>query len=114
MNFSARIGALVMALCLSLPALAISLDQAKAALDDVKQGGYIGEKPTGYLGVIKSGAQAAEIAEAINEARRDEYERIAQKHGVDITKIEAVAGKKAIDKTPAGQYVMINGEWVRK
>lgn len=106
--------AFVLALCLSLPALGMTLEEAKAKLDQAKQEGYLGEKATGYLGVVEAGGNAAAIAEAINEARREEYRRIAEKHNLDVTKVEAVAGKKAIEKTPPGQYVMVEGEWVRK
>lgn len=106
--------AFVLALCLSLPALGMTLEEAKAKLDQAKQEGYLGEKATGYLGVVEAGGNAAAIAEAINEARREEYRRIAEKHNLDVTKVEAVAGKKAIEKTPPGQYVMVEGEWIKK
>lgn len=114
MNLFARIGVLMLALCLSLPALGMSLDEAKSELDNVKRAGYVGETPTGYLDVVKPGGQAREIVDAINQARREEYTRIAEKHGVAVVKVEAVAGTKAIERTPPGQYVLIEGEWVKK
>lgn len=105
---------LVLGLCLSLPVLALPLEEAKAQLEETKQAGTLGEKSTGYLGVVKAEGQAAAIAEAINQARRQEYQRIAAKHGIDLTEVEVVAGKKAIEKTPPGQYVMVEGRWLRK
>lgn len=109
-----RMGALVLALCLSLPALGMSLDAAKSELEAAKASGHVGETPTGYLAVVKAGDHAAEIVAAINEARRAEYARIAEKHGISVTKVEAVAGQKAIEKTPEGQFIQVNGSWVRK
>ncbi len=126
MTLLTRFGAAVLALCLSLPALAISLDEAKRGLEPAKSAGLVGETPTGhygksggmpptgYLEVVRPEGQAADIVDAINRARRDEYARIAQKHGIPVAEVEAVAGKKAIEKTPAGQYIQLNGKWVRK
>lgn len=110
----AKFTTLALALCLSLPALGISLNEAKNQLEAVKQQGQVGETPTGYLDVVGSDGRAREIAEAINEARREEYARIAQKHNIPVTQVETVAGKKAMEKTPAGQFILTEGQWVKK
>lgn len=104
----------VMAFGISASVLAMGLDEAKQKLDSVKQQGLVGETPTGYLDVVRAEGQAKEVVEAINSARRDEYKRIAEKHNIPVTQVETVAGKKAIEKTPAGQYVEMGGKWVKK
>ncbi len=114
MNVLARTTALLLMILVSLPAMAMDLEEAKARLDDVKREGLVGEKPTGYLGVVRAEDDAREIVETINQARREEYVRIAEKHDIAVTKVESVAGKKAVEKTPEGQYVEIEGAWVRK
>lgn len=114
MKRSAKFTTLALALCLSLPAFGISLNEAKNQLETVKQQGQVGETPTGYLDVVGSDERAREIVDAINEARRQEYARIARKHNIPVTQVETVAGKKAIEKTPAGQFVVIEGQWVKK
>ncbi|SNC75936.1 hypothetical protein SAMN04487881_3164 [Marinobacter sp. es.048] len=106
--------ALVLAFGISASVLAMGLDEAKQKLDSVKQQGLVGETPTGYLGVVRAEGQAKEVVEAINSARRDEYKRIAEKHNIPVTQVETVAGKKAIEKTPSGQYVQMGGKWVKK
>lgn len=106
--------ALVLAFGFSASVLAMGLDEAKQKLDSVKQQGLVGETPTGYLDVVRAEGQAKEVVEAINSARRDEYKRIAEKHNIPVTQVETVAGKKAIEKTPAGQYVEMGGKWVKK
>ncbi|PTB92701.1 DUF1318 domain-containing protein [Marinobacter sp. B9-2] len=106
--------ALVMAFGISASVLAMGLDEAKQKLDSVKQQGLVGETPTGYLDVVRAEGQAREVVEAINSARREEYKRIAEKHDIPVTQVETVAGKKAIEKTPAGQYVEMGGKWVKK
>jgi hypothetical protein len=63
---------------------------------------------------VTSDARARDIAQAINDARRDAYAGIAQKNGIAVSKVEAVAGQKAVEKTPAGQYIEMDGRWVKK
>ena len=114
MSSRIRIAAVLMALGLSLPALALDLNQASAALGQAKASGQVGEKPTGYLGVVTPGGQAAEIVRLINEARRGEYQQVAKKNAIPLGDVEALAGKKAMEKTPSGQFIQSGGQWVRK
>ncbi|WP_297796222.1 YdbL family protein [uncultured Marinobacter sp.] len=109
-----QLGAFILAIAMSVPALAMGLDEAKQKLESVKQQGLVGETPTGYLDVVRGEGDAREVVEAINSARRDEYTRIAEKHDIPVTQVETVAGKKAIEKTPSGQFVLIEGQWVKK
>jgi uncharacterized protein YdbL (DUF1318 family) len=104
----------LLALSLSLPALAMNLSEAMAALGPAKSSGQLGEKPDGYLGVVSSGGQAQDIAKLINQARQAEYQRLARENGLQLGDVEALAGQKALEKTPAGQYIQLNGKWVRK
>tara|TARA_Y100001951_G_scaffold104853_1_gene118272 strand:+ start:21577 stop:21918 length:342 start_codon:yes stop_codon:yes gene_type:complete len=105
---------LLLALTLSLPAYALTLNQAMSALGDAKASGQLGEQPNGYLGVVRPGGQADEIARLINQARRAEYQKVAQDNGISLSDVEAIAGKKAIDRTPAGQFIQLGGQWVKK
>ncbi|SRR5690554_559310 len=100
-------------LLLGTPAWALSLQDAMAGLDQAKEQGLVGEQPDGYLGVVKAQGNAAEIVRLINEARKAEYQRLASKNGISISNVEAIAGKKAIEKTRPGHYIYSNG-WVRK
>lgn len=114
MTLHKRIASLLLLLSLSLPALALNLNDAMSALGDAKAGGQLGEMPNGYLGVVKAGGQAEEIARLINQARRAEYQKLAEQNGIQRSDVEAIAGKKAIEKTPAGQYIQLQGEWRKK
>jgi uncharacterized protein YdbL (DUF1318 family) len=108
------ISTLLLALTLSLPAYALSLNQAMSALGNAKASGQLGEQPNGYLGVVKPGGQADEIARLINEARRAEYQKVAKDNGISLSDVEAIAGKKAIERTPKGQFIQLNGQWLQK
>jgi uncharacterized protein YdbL (DUF1318 family) len=99
---------------ISLPVMAMDLQQAMSALGAAKTQGLVGEQPNGYLGVVGSSAQAKEIAELINKARKAEYQKLAAKNGIQLADVEAIAGKKAIEKTDPGQFIYLNGQWQKK
>ncbi|WP_397379501.1 YdbL family protein [Pseudomonas sp.] len=114
MTLYKRLASLLLLLSLSLPAVALNLNEAMSALGDAKASGQLGEMPNGYLGVVTGGGQAAEIAQLINQARRAEYQKLAAQNGIKLSDVEIIAGKKALDKTPAGQYIQLDGKWQRK
>ncbi len=87
------------------------------SLDEAKQQGLLGERPDGYLGLIQpsSNADAVQVMKDINNKRRDVYKGIASKNGTALSAVEALAGKKAIAKTPSGEFIMQpNGTWTPK
>ena len=84
--------AFILALSLALPALAMGLEEAKQQLETAKQQGLLGETPAGYLEVVRAEGNAREVADAINNARREEYTRIAEKHNIPVTQVETVDG----------------------
>jgi uncharacterized protein YdbL (DUF1318 family) len=114
MTLFKRFAGLLLLLSLSLPAAALNLNEAMSALGDAKVSGQLGEMPNGYLGVVKGGGQASEIARLINQARRAEYQKLANENGIKLSDVETIAGQKALDKTPPGQYIQVQGQWQRK
>ncbi|WP_372965623.1 YdbL family protein [Marinobacter sp.] len=109
-----QLSAVLLTIAMAVPAFGMSLSDAKQKLEAAKQQGLVGETPTGYLGVVRAEGDTREVVDAINSARRDEYTRIAEKHAIPVTQVETVAGKKAIEITPSGQFVLIDGRWVKK
>ena len=94
----------------SAPGWAISLQDAKAQ-------GLVGEQPNGYLGLVKAnaGADVKALMNNINAQRKKEYQAIARRNNTELNVVEALAGKKAIEMTPAGQYVKLpSGQWVKR
>lgn len=114
MRMSIRYVSLLLALLLSAPALALNLNQAMSALPEAKAAGLLGEQPNGYLGVVTPGGNAEEVARLINQARRAEYQRLAGENGIQLNDVESIAGKKALERTPAGQYILLNDVWMKK
>ena len=99
---------------LSLPVLAMNLQQAMAALGQAKAQGLVGEQANGYLGAVASNADASDIVKLINDARRAEYSRLAQQNNIAVADVEAMAGKKAIERTNSGHFILLDGKWVKK
>lgn len=89
---------------------AIDLQTAKAQ-------GLVGEQPNGYLGLVKPGAgsDVKNMMTHINAARKSAYQAISKRNNTELGVVETLAGKKAIEKTPAGQYIKLpSGKWVKK
>src|SRR5690606_22163305 len=114
MRTPVRIFGLLLALLLSAPVLALNLNEAMSALPAAKAAGQLGEQPDGYLGVVSPVGNAQEIARQINEARRQEYQRLARENNIQLRDVESVAGKKALEKTPSGQYMKLNVVWMKR
>ncbi|MBQ0777709.1 YdbL family protein [Halopseudomonas laoshanensis] len=114
MRMNSRFFAVLLALLVSAPVWALSLNEAMSALPAAKSAGQLGEQPNGYLGVVSPSESAAEIARQINQARREEYQRLAEENGIQLRDVESIAGKKALDRTPAGQYILLNDVWMKK
>jgi uncharacterized protein YdbL (DUF1318 family) len=87
------------------------------SLQDAKAQGLVGEQANGYLGLVKSAA-SAEVKALMNEVnakRKNEYQDIARRNKTELGVVEALAGKKAIEMTPSGQYVKSpSGQWIKK
>lgn len=98
-------------LCALFPVAACAL-----SLDEAKAGGLVGEKGDGYLGAIEStpSADVQGLVADINGKRRAKYLEIAKQNGTEPRSVESIAGKKAIENTPAGQFVMGPSGWAKK
>lgn len=103
-----------LALLCTAPAAALNLNEAMASLEALKARGELGEMPNGYLGVVRDGGQAAEIAHLVNQARRAEYKKLAQQNGITESQVQTMAGQRNISRARSGYFVQQNGQWVRK
>ena len=101
--------------------LCLSLGGATAAsagpLADAKAAGWLGERPDGYVGLVRPDAppDVRSLASEVNAQRARHYEEIAQRNGTTPVAVAVLAGRKLIERTPPGQYVMDDqGRWSRK
>ena len=101
------LGALSLAAIMAVPAFALDLDQAK-------QQGLVGETNSGYLAAVKPSGDVDALVSSVNGKRKAHYQKIAQQNGITLEQVEARAGLKAIEKTPAGQFVNTGAGWQKK
>jgi len=83
-------------------------------LQTAKAQGMVGETMTGYLAPVQATPEVQQLVNTINAKRRQHYTQIAKRNNTSLQAVEQLAGKKAISKTPSGQYININGSWTRK
>jgi len=100
---------LVVTLLVAVGALAADLEQAK-------RDGLVGERADGFLGLVVSSAPADVVAlvNEVNAKRKAEYERIAKSNDLTLEQVQALAGKKTIEKTRKGDWIFVNGGWQKK
>lgn len=104
------------ALALAVASLTLSQPAAAQSLDDAKSQGLVGERIDGLLGSPK-GTVSADIAammDRINSERLAKYRDIAAKNNTSVQAVQAIVGRKLIDKAPSGHYIDDGSGWRRK
>ncbi len=87
-----------------------------ADLGESKDAGIVGEREDGYIGFVEAtpAADVTTLIQTVNDQRRAEYERIAEANGLTREQVEALAGKKAVERTESGGFIFVGGEWQAK
>ena len=100
---------ILMLLWLPMAASALDLQQAKSQ-------GLVGELDNGYLASVgKSSTKLEGLIADINRKRKAKYQQIANSNKVTLAQIENRAGKNAIKRTTAGNYIKPkNSAWRKK
>ena len=84
-------------------------------LQTAKTQGLVGETPTGYLAPVQGGNnEVGQLVQSINAQRQEEYQKIAQRNNTPLQAVEQFAGKQAMEKTPGGQFILLDGAWKKK
>jgi uncharacterized protein YdbL (DUF1318 family) len=87
-----------------------------AEIDQAKRQGLVGERADGYVGLVDESAptEVRRLVADINAKRKEEYQRIARDNDLQLEQVQALAGRKAIDKTGPGGWILVNGGWEQK
>ncbi|HHD63046.1 MAG TPA: DUF1318 domain-containing protein [Desulfobulbaceae bacterium] len=83
-------------------------------LGAAKAQGLVGETVTGYLAPVKATPEVQKLVNSINAKRKAMYAKIAKRNGTSLPAVEQLAGKKAIEKTPPGQFINLGKGWQKK
>jgi len=100
---------------LAITILAITFSAWAVTLDQAKQQGLVGEMANGYLGVVKNNSDVQSLVASVNAKRKAIYLKLARQNKLTMEQVTALAGKKALAKTKAGNYIKnASGAWVKK
>lgn len=109
---------IVLKLILTVFAMIVTTTMAFAALslDSAKSQGLVGERPDGMLGIVAAAnPEVKALVDNTNAERLSKYQGIAAKNGTPIDQVQALAGKKLIEGTAPGQFIMnAGGSWQKK
>ena len=99
---------LFLAVVLSLPAVALTLKEAK-------QSGIVGERVDGYLGIVRAHGDANKLILSVNAKRLNIYRKLETRNKLSVAAVAQLAGEKAIAKTAKGNFVQSAlGQWLKK
>ena len=96
---------LLLGLLYAFPAWSDNLEQLRAS-------GMIGENASGFV-VARDPSVQGEV-DAINAKRKAIYQEKATAQGVSPEQVGKVYASEIIKKVPAGTWIQLNGQWVKK
>jgi hypothetical protein len=87
------------------------------SLAEAKEAGWVGERPDGYLGLVKPDTpdDIKKLVQDINAKRRERYLEIAKKNGTKLEAVQVIVGAKLIKRAQPSDYIMNSaGKWIKK
>ncbi|OAT32309.1 YdbL family protein [Buttiauxella brennerae ATCC 51605] len=101
-------GLLLASMVFSQPVLALTLTEAR-------QQGLVGETLSGFIAPVKQDKETLELVKRINEARSENYQKLADSNNISANQVAELAGQKLVARAQPGEYVRgINGQWMKK
>jgi len=101
-------GVLLAGVLISQQVLALTLTEAR-------QQGRVGETLSGFIAPVKQDKETLALVKSINEARSENYQKLADSNNISANQVAELAGQKLVARAQAGEYVRgINGQWMRK
>jgi uncharacterized protein len=97
--------------------LAVAFQTAWAIdIHAAKEQGLVGEANTGYLAAIGTpSAEVKTLVAEVNEKRRAEFRRTAEKTGATLVQVQYRFYELAVQRTEPGHYYQdASGNWKRK
>lgn len=100
---------LCLSLVFALPALAITLDEARSS-------GLVGEANSGYIAIVdETSPELESLVMEVNAKRKREYAAIAKRNGIDIAQVAARAAEKLEARLKPGEFYQdTRGRWAQK
>ncbi|WBM68789.1 YdbL family protein [Buttiauxella sp. WJP83] len=101
-------GVVLASMMMSCQVLALTLSEAR-------QQGRVGETLSGFIAPIKQDKETLALVKSINEARSENYQKLADSNNISANQVAELAGQKLVERAQPGEYVRgINGQWMKK
>lgn len=111
MKNSLRLLITTMMFSLFLAGTAFAMD-----LTTAKKSGLVGELPNGMIAAVlpNPSPDLAALVATVNQGRLDVYKESAAKQNIPLTEVQKIAAQKIYDLAGPGEFIQINGRWVKK
>ncbi|HAJ89623.1 MAG TPA: DUF1318 domain-containing protein [Rhodospirillaceae bacterium] len=85
-------------------------------LSSAKSSGLVGEKANGLIEATlpNPSADIVDLVNTTNAGRLDVYKQMADKQGIPLKEVQAIAAQKIYDLAAPGEFLMQNGKWTKK
>lgn len=85
-------------------------------LSSAKSSGLVGEKQNGLVEATlpNPSANVTDLVNTTNAGRLEVYKQMADKQGIPLKEVQAIAAQKIYDLAGPGEFLMQNGKWVKK
>lgn len=85
-------------------------------LSSAKSSGLVGEKQNGLIEATlpNPSADITDLVNTTNAGRMDVYKQMAEKQGIPVKEVQAIAAQKIYDLAGSGEFLMKNGKWIKK
>ena len=85
-------------------------------LSSAKSSGLVGEKQNGLIEATlpNPSGDVTDLVNTTNAGRMDVYKQMAEKQGIPVKEVQAIAAQKIYDLAGPGEFLMKNGKWIKK
>lgn len=92
-----------------------SFSASALTLAEARQQGRVGETLSGYIAALSDDSETTTLVAQINQARRENYQQLADSNGLPRDEVAKLAGQKLVSRAGPGEFVQgINGKWLKK
>lgn len=85
-------------------------------LGSAKRSGLVGELPNGLIEATlpNPSSSLTDLINTTNAGRLEVYKKSADKQGIPLREVQAIAAQKLYELSSPGDYLMVNGKWTQK
>lgn len=85
-------------------------------LNTAKSSGLVGEKENGLIEstLPNPSGDLKDLINSTNAGRLEIYKQMADKQGISLREVQAIAAQKIYDSAQPNEFLQKNGKWVKK